>query len=202
MRSITFLTIGEFQGVRDKLTLMKILVLSPLYPPDIAQPAPYVKEFLRRLSDTHALVALTYGRLPEKVGGVRIVAVDKNKPLLVRIVRYTTALWREGARADIIYAHNGPSVELPLAFVNFFLRRPLVLHLADVAAHEYAAKHFLRRTLERFVIARAYRIVNDMPTVKPEILPLQPAPREALAAYETSWQNHLRDLETVFTHGK
>ncbi len=179
---------------------MKILVLSPLYPPDIAQPAPYAKELAKRLRGAHTITVLTYGRLPEQVAGVSIFSVDKRSPLVVRLWRYTTTLMREVRKADVLYVQNGPSVELPLAVVSMFVRRPVIVHIGDMGAHEYAQKHTLRRVLERAITSRARAVVTDSPKTKPELLPLEEPPTIALAAYEESWQNHLKELDRFFTH--
>ena len=176
---------------------MKIVLATPLYPPDIAEPAPYVKELARRLAPDHQVTVLAYGRLPEKVPGVTIVAADKRHPLLVRLFLYTIALWRAARSADLIYAQNGPSIELPVAVVNFFLRRPLMARWGDEAAHAYAQKKFMRRTMERLAFGGA-KTVMDSPLPRPEILPLEPRPTAALAAWEESWQAHVRELTQQF----
>ena len=178
---------------------MKIVLATPLYPPDIAEPAPYVKELARRLAPDHQVTVLAYGRLPEKVPGVTIVAIDKRRPLPVRLFLYTIALLRAARSADIVYTQNGPSVELPVAVVNFFLRRPLVARWGDEAAHTYAQKKFMRRTVERLAFGGA-KIVTGSPLPRPEILPFEPQPTDALAAWEESWQMHLREL-TKQLHG-
>jgi len=36
----------------------------------------------------------------------------------------------------------------------------------------------------------------------PEILPLEELPKEELAAYEASWENHINALEKIFQHAK
>ncbi len=181
---------------------MKIVLATPLYPPDIAEPAPYVKELAKRLSQKHEITIVAYGRLPEEVQGVRIIAVDKRRPLVLRLFRYTFALWSALRKADVIYAQNGASVELPVAIIVFFTRRPLVIGLGDRAAHEVAKKNFIRRTIERFAMKKAWSIVTDMPLERPEILPFGSRPDEALAAYETSWRTHLHNLEKTFADAK
>lgn len=173
---------------------MRILALSPLYPPDIAEPAPYVKELARRLSSTHQVTILTYGRLPEKVPGVEIATVDKRRPLPLRLVAYTRALWRALGKADVIYAQNGASVELPLLLVLLFRRKPLLLRWGDIAAHERAKGSFFLHLFER-IITRHARTLSDSPLQKSEMLPFVPRPTETLERYEKSWEKHLELLE-------
>jgi hypothetical protein len=171
---------------------MKILLATPLYPPDVAQPAPYTKELASRLAQAgHDVVAVVYGRLPEPVAGVRIVGVDKRQALPARLWDFYRTLSREAREADIIVAENGPSVELPLLFV----RGRIVLHVGDRAA---LGKGGVLAALARW---RAAHVVTDMPPERPEILPFVPRPDAALAHYEQSWTTHLAHLQTLFIHG-
>ena len=181
---------------------MKIVIVSPLYPPDIAQPAPYVKELGSRLSGSHEIVVVTYGSLPELVRGVHIVTVPKHTPLFMRLFSFTRALMREAKDADVIYLQNGASAELPAGIVARLTRTPLVAHIVDAQAHENAARHPLLGFIEHFAIAPARAIVEDMPMERPEILPLEAYPKEAFLAYEKSWDTHTKKLEQIFSHAR
>ncbi|MBI3572115.1 hypothetical protein HY091_01100 [Candidatus Kaiserbacteria bacterium] len=179
---------------------MRIVLATPLYPPEIAEPAPYVKELARRLSKDHRVIIVAYGRLPERVLGVTIVAVDKRWPLPFRLLAYFFALLGAARNADLIYAQNGPSVELPAAFVALILGRPLIIRIGDQAAHEYATRHLARRIIERFALSRACEVISDGPLPRPEVIPFQPFPPAKRVAYEHAWEEHLRALETLFDH--
>ncbi len=178
---------------------MKIVLATPLYPPDIAPPAQYVKELAKRLSAAHEVTLVVYGRLPEEVPGVRSVAVDKRLPLPLRLISYFFALAHAARGADVVYLQNGPSVELPATLLAPFLRAQLYFHYGDGAAHHYAQKHFWRRTIEGFVARRA-GLIDDTPGQKPEILPLEAPPTAALALWEEAWKRHTTMLEQHFAH--
>lgn len=173
---------------------MKIVLASALFPPDIAAPAPYVKELARRLAQKHEVTAVIYGSFPEQVEGARILAVSKRRPLPLRLISFTLALWRAARRADILYIENGASVELPAILVKWFVRTPLVVHFGDPAAKKYFYQKLLLR--------RAAGTVIESPPERPEILPFAPRPEAALVAYEQSWGGHIRMLEEKFTHAK
>ena len=175
---------------------MKIVIATPLYPPDIEPTAVYVKELARRLAHIGEEVTVaTYGRLPEPIPGVRIIGVDKRAGLLTRLINFRHALNKAAQDADVVYIENGPSVELPVALSSF--RGKIILHLGDPAAHAYAQKKFLRGLIEGRVAKRARSVISDSPLIKPEILPFAPAPD--MAPYEASWSEHLGDLMHVFT---
>lgn len=179
---------------------MRIVLATPLYPPDIAEPAPYIKELARRLSTLHEVSIVAYARLPEKVPGVSIVVVNKQKPLPLRLLAYFFALRKTIKNANIIYAENGTSVELPTGMLSFFIKQPLIMHVGDQIARERAQKSFVLKYIERFAFSRAKEIVFDIPFSKPEINPFEPFPVEKFALYEQSWDAHLHALESIFTH--
>lgn len=181
---------------------MKIVLGAPLYPPEVTESAAYVKELAGRLSGSHDVSVVAYAHLPESVPGVAIVAVDKRRPLPLRLARYLGALWRAARAADVIYAENGPSVELPAVLVSLFGGRPLVMHIGDRKAHERAQRSWARRFLERLACRHARAVIRNRPLAKPEILPLEPYPAAAFEAYERSWSDHMDSLERAFRYAR
>lgn len=203
-------------------TAMRILLVTPLYPPDIADPAPYVKELARRLAKSHTVSVLAFNHLPERVPGVTIHTIEKNRPLPVRLFKMFTAIWKHGRDADVLYVQNGPSTELPATLVTLLLRKPLILRLGDEAALRFADKQFLLRTVQRLAIRKArINIVHsselhekisfrcgvdcsrllERPPEQPEILPFHGRPNAALGDYERTWEAHIKALEKLFTYG-
>lgn len=179
---------------------MKIVLATPLFPPEIAEPAPYVKELAKRLGALHEVTVVAYAHLPEEVPNVRIVEVDKRRPLLVRLLAFTYMLCRSVRQADVVYAMNGASVELPALLASFVCRTPLIFAVADRAAHERAKGGGVIGFIERRAFARSRCLVRDLPPPRPEILPLEPRPAEALAAYDVAWATHERGLLDAFPH--
>jgi glycosyltransferase involved in cell wall biosynthesis len=178
---------------------MKILLTTPLFPPDIGGAAPYMKELAKRLAEQkHEVTVLTYGCLPEKVSGVSFICVNKKYPLLVRLFLYTFALLKMARKNNLVYAQNGSSVELPIGLIKMFLRIPLVMHIGDKAAHEHAKKHEFVLSIEHLAFKRAEKIIADSPERRPEILPFKPYPKEAFDKYEKSWKEHMDMLSNTF----
>ena len=171
---------------------MRILIATPLYPPEVADAAVYAKELSRRLSKDHEVTVVAYTHLPEELPGVRVIAVEKRQPRFARLRAFRKALAREAASADAVIALNGASVELPI--VATVLSKPLILVLADTNAHARAG------LLERLARARARAVVGSVPAPKPEILPLEPEPTDALAAWDATWQHHVSALTSLFAH--
>lgn len=179
---------------------MRIVLATPLYPPDTAEPAPYIKELARRLSKKHEVVIVAYGRLPETVEGVRIVTVDKRQPLPIRLARYLFALLSNVRDSDVVLFENGPSVELPVALIERLVRTPFVFHIGDRRAYERSQKSFLLRTLTSLASSGATSTLRDLPATRPEILPFREAPTKDLQDHERSWEGHLTLLERALPH--
>lgn len=178
---------------------MKVLVATPLYPPDIAAPAPYIKELATRMAQTHTVTIVAYGHIPEEIPGVRIVVVNKRAPIFARLLRFFWVLFIEARSADCIFAENGRSVELPLVFAATLTRTPYILHLGDPTAEARSVRGlsgFIDRTARRY----ARTVLKDLPLTRPEILPLDPRPESELQAYTASWDTHLAVVNAVLTH--
>jgi hypothetical protein len=203
---------------------MRILIVTPLYPPDIKEPAPYVKELASKLSLGHAVTVLAFNHIPEQITGVEIIPIEKSRALPIRIAQFYSALLRTSRDADIIYVQNGPSVEVPVLLFSMFNPKPIFLRLGDEVALEHAQTspflgHILRTLIGRVrgVITHtetsnasvffmknlpSSRIHNmERPLSPPEILPFAPYPTEAKTNYETSWNTHVETLTSLFEHG-
>ncbi len=173
---------------------MNIVLVTPLYPPDIAPPALYVKELARRTKGTHHVSIVAYAHIPEDVSGVTIFPISKRLPVFERVVRFFFTLYRATTSVDHVYAVNGPSVELPLLLLSFVRKTPITLCVADSPAYERTMKHYLTCFVHRMLRGRVASVVNALPDPKPEILPFSSEPTEQLHAYEASWKSHLQYL--------
>ena len=201
---------------------MKILIATPLYPPDIAEPAPYVKELASRLKDEHSVTILAYNHIPEEIPGVRIVVVEKNRPLVFRLFHYIYSLYKEAKVSECVYVQNGPSTEFPLVLVAPFVHTPFVLRLGDETALSYASRGKFHAMLLRWALRFSHCVIthressaynslltsNKMrkniqdlkrPHPRPEILPFKEFPKDAMEAYEASWKAHVREIVHIFS---
>ncbi len=191
---------------------MKILIVTPLYPPDIASHAPYVKDLAGRLKKENEVTVLTYNYIPEKVEGVTIHTVQKRLAVPVRIFKFTKLLFALAKKNDIIYIQNGPSVELPLMLVSFLNKTPYFVRDGDPQATSFAESHSWYKNLHNFVKRNAKGIVchtekqngnfilatKASALCKPEIIPYEEKPLQAIAQYEENWYAHLLELDELF----
>lgn len=181
---------------------MRILVATPLFPPEIAGPAPYVKELVTRLAKEHEVTLLAYTHLPEGVPGVRIIVVDKHRALPLRLAHFLIALLRALRHADALLAVNGMAVELPLTLATLVSTRPVIVLRADPAATKRAQTERLPGLCARSARARARTCIESFPLSRPEIIPFEPYPSVAFAQYEQSWRDHLALIKETLSYAR
>ena len=173
---------------------MRITVVSPLFPPDTGMPAPYTKELLKRMAN-YEVRFLGYGQLPERVAGVEMKMVSKKQPVVFRMLKMLTLLLRELRHSDLVYAINGPSVELPVALASIFTRTPLVLDLADKQAL-IESQFGLKKLVYKLANLRAEVVIQNSTDSleRPEIVPFKEQDHIAVAKYQSAWTEHLKDI--------
>lgn len=172
---------------------MHITLVSALYPPDVAAPAPYTKELARRLSAAHAVTVLTYGHAPELIPGVRICHVRKDRYALVRLVQFSYYLLQLGRTTDRLIIGNAPSTELPILLAGLLYQRKIYIHHTDPKIVYRGWRRVLHQLACRLSTAT---LATPLPPARPEIHPLDPYPHAAFTTYESAWETHLRELTT------
>lgn len=181
--------------------IMRIAIATPFFPPDVEVPASYVKTLAGTLQKEHEVTVILYGHLPEAVDGVHMLPVDKRRHILPRLIAYTQALWHASKEVDVIYAENGPSVELPIVLISFFSKVPYILHEGDPRARTRIMPWYHVRTiLARIARRRAYTVLDEQLPERPEILPFAPYPKDALTTYESIWQTHTQHITSTLHH--
>jgi glycosyltransferase involved in cell wall biosynthesis len=181
---------------------MRILIVTPLFPPDTAPSAKYTKELATRLRKDHEVVVLLYGHTPETIDGVRLITVDKRRPSILRAFSFMHQLQTQAWLADIIIIQNGPSVELPSYFTLEYTKTPIIFMKSDPGAMERLKEKPTYHTLHQRLTRRANAVFAEgkhWPLLRPLIHPLQPYPEKALGNYERSWQKHLDQLHAMIT---
>jgi glycosyltransferase involved in cell wall biosynthesis len=123
---------------------MKIVLATPLYPPEIGGPATYVKELAERLRDNHEVTIVAYASTSEKVPGTRLITVSKRRPLPVRLLKFMFELYRAAKNADVIYVQNAVAAGLPAVVVGRLRKVPVVIKFVGDEAWERATQ--LRQT--------------------------------------------------------
>ena len=119
---------------------MKILVITPIFPPDIGGPASYVPAVSASLVEKgHAVTVLTLSDLlTHDDSGYRFPVIRILRPAarVMRMLQTIALIVRQGRTADVLFV-NGLALEAAMA--NLLLRKPLVQKIVGDLAWERAA---------------------------------------------------------------
>jgi hypothetical protein len=181
---------------------MNILIVTPLFPPDTATSAKYVKELATRLKANHFVTVLHFGRLPENIEEVRFVSISKKLSVLRRIGRMTLAIIKNMKQADVVLVQNGPSVELPTLLASFLHKKKIVYMISDHAACEKSCQSTLQNIVIQVLTKRAHArlAVETISALIPATQhPLEPVNDDTRTQYEAVWKSHLNYLESNYS---
>lgn len=131
---------------------MKILLATPIYPPEIGGPATYIKELCERLHTKHEITVIAYTHKQEPFVGTRLIIVEKNQVLIKRLLKYTIELLKVVRGFDIVYIQNAMAAGLPTAIACTIFHVPFILKFVGDEAWERATQRRLtEKRLEEFL---------------------------------------------------
>lgn len=126
---------------------MKIVLATPIYPPEIGGPATYTKELAERLRDTHKITIVAYATTSEKIPGTHLITISKLRPLPIRLLKFTWELFKASRTADVLYVQNAVAAGLPAAIVRLITNKRVVLKFVGDEAWERATQ--LKQTTQQ-----------------------------------------------------
>jgi len=177
---------------------MKIIIATPLYPPEIAEPAPYSANLAKILKNKNLEISIiAYSLIPEKINGVKIFSINKHLPLLIRLFLFTFKLLKNSKNIDIIYALNGASVELPILIVSKLTNKPFIINNIDKKTDLKIRQNKLFKYIKYLTFKNAKKIINEAPLSKPEITLFDKKEQEIIK-YKKFWENHANNLLKIF----
>lgn len=115
---------------------MKIIITTPLYLPEIAEPAPYTKEAGTILSQYYDVSILTYSNIRDHSPDSKITTILKNQPTIIKLLRYFYKLFVLSRNHDLIYAQGGISTSLPSVLVGLINSKRVVFRFNEDEAWE------------------------------------------------------------------
>jgi glycosyltransferase involved in cell wall biosynthesis len=119
---------------------MKVLVIAPIFPPDIGGPASYVPAVSASLAAKgHTVTVLTLSDTlahDDSAYPFPVVRILRPAPRVLRMPRTIALIIRHGRAADVLFV-NGLALEAVMA--NLFLRKPLVQKIVGDLAWERAS---------------------------------------------------------------
>lgn len=117
---------------------VKIILATPLFPPEIEALSTYSKDLAEHLKNDHDIVVAVYASQTEKIDGVKILKINKRQPLVVRLFNFTVKLLKISKEADVIYAQNAVACGLPAIIVQTLKKVPVVVNFAEDEAWKRA----------------------------------------------------------------
>jgi len=131
---------------------MRIILATPLYPPEIGGPATYTAEIAKRLRGAHTISVVAYTDLGTQIEGTTLVRVHKSRPLPLRLISFFFTLLKATKGADVVYAQNAVAAGLPAMLVGKIRRIPVVIKFVGDEAWERATQaRQTKKTLEEFL---------------------------------------------------
>lgn len=130
---------------------MKVLIATPLYPPDVGGPATYTKTLETEL--------------PKH--GVEVAVVSfhtvRNFPKFIRHMVYMVKLFRAMRDADVVLALDPVSVGLPAAIISLICAKPFVVKIVGDYAWEQGQQRFgVKDNLDVFVTKPSNRYLAQV----------------------------------------
>lgn len=122
-----------------------------MYPPELAEPAPYVKELARGLSKNHKVSVVAYASTSEYTPHVNLFATSKHLPLPLRFITYTYSLYNASKNSELIFTQATPTVSIPSLFVGKLLKIPVVVrYLEDEPWKQSSIRNLVNESPEIF----------------------------------------------------
>ncbi|MDO8408345.1 MAG: glycosyltransferase [bacterium] len=133
----------KMRALLDRVTSMRVVIATPLYPPEVGGPATYVRELEEGLPARGVEVELV------KFGDVRRL------PKLLRHWAYYRLVLRAARKADLVLALDPVSVGLPAMYAARKLGKPFVVKIVGDYAWEQGQQRFgVTEPLDDFVKTR------------------------------------------------
>lgn len=178
---------------------MKILIISPLFPPDTGAPAQYVKTLVPQLIENEVTLMI-YGYLPESVANTKIIMLDKRWSKIKLLLKSFLEIIKVGRDVDLIVINNGPSTELPALLASLVIKTSMTLCVSDPLAEKssrtgiYAVIHklFLKRVNKTITLPE-----NENAYLPAEILPFTDNNTETEVARKHWWKEHVAAITTI-----
>lgn len=178
---------------------MRILIVTPHFPPDTTPSANYVGELAERLASTHQITILLFGDTSVIVPGVKIITINQHRPVLFRTWSFMVRLRSQAILNDLVLIQNGPAIEMPIYFTLSQTKTSLIMLESDQASLDQTNQHPRWREIHRRLKKIALTLTTT-DTTWPDNQSRQIAEGASNKndRWEESWQEHLNDLQKLF----
>lgn len=170
---------------------LKLLIATPLYPPEIGGPATYVKFLEENLpKEDFELTVVTFGEV-------------KHLPYIIRHIAFFWKVFLRAKNADIVYALDPLGVGLPAGLAAKLRGEKFLLRIAGDRAWETAVQKFgIAESLDIFSASKKYswkiRALKRSQTVCAKMAKKIVVPSEYLRGVISNWGIQKDKIFTVY----
>lgn len=144
-----------YAGVFARNLAPRILVATPMFPPDIGGPGAYAKGFAEEFTRRGYLVSvLCYGRGPTRDQPFRVCRVSHRIPSGLKHFLFAVRAWRMLGESDAVLVFDPVIVGAPIALACMFRRRVMIVRVEG----DFLWEWFCERTQEEHILAGFYKI--------------------------------------------
>jgi len=139
---------------------MKILIITPIFPPIIGGPATYTWELAHRLKN-YNIEIVAFGDQGKKIDGVPVHMVCvlhgwmRKLPLLGSLVRQfdlVRTIWKYGKESDLLYIQGPLVVGFTASIVGKLLRKPMIMKfVGDISWETASMRSQTTKDLDEFL---------------------------------------------------
>lgn len=130
---------------------MKILLATPVYPPEIGGPATYTVEIVERLHNNHDIKIVALADNPKVLDGASLTTISKKQRIWTRLWKTYKAILKEGKDRDVIYVQNALAAGFPAVLAGKKLGKPVLIKFVGDEAWERSKQYgYTKKRLDEF----------------------------------------------------
>ncbi|MDD3531274.1 MAG: glycosyltransferase family 4 protein [Candidatus Pacebacteria bacterium] len=170
---------------------MKLVIATPLYPPEIGGPATYSQLLSEELPSRNITVELV------KFGEVRQL------PKVLRHLAYFWKVFKVARRSDVVFALDPVSTGLPALLAARCARKPFIVKIVGDYAWEQGQQRFgITKTLDDFILTKQVPFIVHLLRKIQSFVARNAAriivPSEYLKGIVSSWDMPHRDIDVIY----
>lgn len=130
---------------------MRLLIVTPIFPPRTGGPATYIWELVQRLKQKHQLTIICLSDKPRTIEGVKIIPISTKGAMIRRQIKLLSTVFNQLGHHDYVYIQGGWVVGVSSRTAALFLhKKALLKFVGDEIWESERLAHKTSVTLEQF----------------------------------------------------
>lgn len=117
---------------------MKIVLATPLYPPETDRQARYIERLALALQSNHQVSILAYADQVESNDKLNISVVNKHQTLWLRLIKFFSRLSHLAQGADLMFVQGALAAGWPAILVQKFKKIPTIINWSEDEVYKRA----------------------------------------------------------------